>query len=190
MLTTAIETTSDNFAAQLGELFGTFKLKQHVKESKHTLGTKLDLFLCDDDINICDLTIMDVAVWGHYLLTHSIDLSAAPSTFVTRTAHNWKNLNIKVFHDGVVAVLGIDKSESWADDLLDNLVNMYDRTMTSLLYKLAPSRTKTLCLTIKCLVWQRMPCCSNLAADECLTAATGSHGLTNGYHQLRDSQRS
>ena len=39
--------------------------------------------------------------------------------------------------------LGVDKSESWTDAPLDDHVDMYDRTMTSLLDKLAPSRTKT-----------------------------------------------
>ena len=81
-----VDDASDNFAAELRELFDTLKLQEHVKESTQTLGRTLDLFLRDDGIDVCALTVTDVAGSDRYLLTCSVDVSAAPATFVTRTS--------------------------------------------------------------------------------------------------------
>ena len=122
-----------------------------------------------------------------------------PPTFVTRTSRDWKNLNIKEYSDSIVAVLGVNKSESWPDAQLDDLVDMYDRTMTLLLDKFELSHAKTYrirlsniwfdyeCLTAKILsrLRERHYESSNLGANR----ITWINQLRN-YHPLFDFKQS
>ena len=69
-------------------------------------------------------------------------LAAAP-TFVTKIARNWRCFDVNAFRTGVVGSIGAANVNSWNDIPLDDLVEYYDSTITSLLDRLAPSRTKT-----------------------------------------------
>ena len=54
-----------------------------------------------------------------------------------------------MFHSEVVATLGVDNSSSW-NALADELVETYEETITLLLDKLAPNRSRViLCSSVE-----------------------------------------
>ena len=62
-----VDDASDNFAAELDDLFDTFKPQRRTRI--HSAG-RSTFFLCDEDIDICDLIIIDVA--GPESLPHHV----------------------------------------------------------------------------------------------------------------------
>ena len=61
----------------------------------------------------------------------------AASTFVTKNARNWRCFDVNAFRTGVVGFLGAANVNSWNVIPLDDLVEYYDSTITSLLDRLA-----------------------------------------------------
>ena len=70
-------------------------------------------------------------------------MSATAPTFVTKIVRNWHCFDVSVFRTGVVRSIGAAYVNSWNDISLDDLIEYYDSATTSLLDRLAPSRTKT-----------------------------------------------
>ena len=122
------------------ETLQTFDLTQHIHEQTHQLGGTLDPLICDSELQLDDRAVIDIGVFDHHLLTCSINMTAAAPTFVTKIAHNWRCFVVHAFRTSVVRPIGAANVNSWNDIPLDDLV---DSTTTSLLDRLAPSRTKT-----------------------------------------------
>ena len=70
-------------------------------------------------------------------------MSAAAPTFVTKIARNWRCFDVNEFRTGGVGSIGAVNVNSWNDIPVDDFVEYYDSTITSLLDRLSPSRTKT-----------------------------------------------
>jgi hypothetical protein len=140
-----VNISNNKHAIKLRELLDMFRLLQHVPltQETHKDGNTLDLFVCDESLDASDLNITDIGVSDHHLVTCSVNLSSPAPTFITRTSRNWRDFDVDAFRLGVVAALGAHNSASWSNSTLDELVENYDATMTSLLDQLAPSRTKT-----------------------------------------------
>ena len=111
--------------------------------SRHIIGGTLDLLICDSELQLDDLAVIDIGVSDHHLLTCPINISVAASTFVTKIARNWHCFDVNAFRTGVVGSIGATSVNSWNDIPLDDLVEYYDSIITSLLDRLAPRRTET-----------------------------------------------
>ena len=137
-----MEDKSDSFSGELCEIFDTFRLTQHVVEPTHELGGTLDLFVINDDMDICDLLVTDVRISDHFLLTCSLNMSTASPEFITRTTRNWCDFDDNLFRADVCSTIGIHNASSWDNMSLDELVDIFNDTITVTLDQLVPQRTK------------------------------------------------
>ena len=77
-----------------------------------------------------EAVVTDVGISDHYLLTCSFNLSSAAPTFITRTSCNWRCFDVNTFRLEVAAGLGAQNSCSWDNNSLDDLVDIFDDTIT------------------------------------------------------------
>ena len=138
-----VQNSIDPFTVELSEIFNTFQLTQYVVEPKHELGGTSYLFITNDDLDVPDLVVTDVGISDHYLLTCSLNLSSAALKFVTRTSRNWQCFDVNTFRLEMATGLGAQNASSWDNNSLDNLVDIFDDTITSILDRLVPQRTKS-----------------------------------------------
>ena len=60
-------------------------------------------------------------------------MSAAAPMFVIKIVCNWRCFDVNAFHTGTVASIGAANVNSWNYIPLDDLIEYYDSTITSLL---------------------------------------------------------
>ena len=124
-------------------MLNTFRLTQHISEPTHELESTFDLFITNDDLDVPDLVITDVAISDHYLLTCSVNPSTAALTFITRTSCKWQCFEVDAFCLEVATGLGMQNACVWDNNSLDDLVDIFDDTIMSILDRLVPWRTKS-----------------------------------------------
>ena len=58
-----VEDNDDQHTAALLEILQTFDLTQHVREQTPHLGEMLDLLICDRELQLDDLAVIDIGVF-------------------------------------------------------------------------------------------------------------------------------
>ena len=81
-------------------------------------------------MDICDLLVTDVGISDHFLLTCSLNMSTAPSEFITRTTNNWRDFDDNPFRADVYSTIDIHNASSWDKMSLDELVDIFNDTIT------------------------------------------------------------
>lgn len=124
-------------------LYESFNLKQHVSVPTHHLGNTIDLLLTrSSDQGVSNIRVQDHLVSDHYVVYLSIAITRPPRPTKTITTRNFKKLD--------VTALKADLKDSELLTITSNdpeeLANVYNVTVSELLEKHAPSKTKTVVL--------------------------------------------
>ena len=82
-------------------------------------------------MDVLYLIATGIGISDHYLLMHSSNLSAADLTFITRKSHNLQDFDVDAFYLEVATSLGAHMN-LWDNNLLDNLVDIFDKIMSIL----------------------------------------------------------
>ena len=137
-----IERTADAHTRSLFGLLDSYGLSCRVNSPTHCLGGTLDVVFAPSDVMISPIVLTDTGLSDHLLLTWSVPFILSPPNYFTSLSRPWKRLDINAFLDALrLSPLCLS---SWDGLSVDQLVNLFDSNICSLLDRLLPLRSVTL----------------------------------------------
>ena len=138
-----VDRSTDSNCVQLGELLASFDLVQHVQEVTHDQGGILDLVITRPNDVVSKPSVNWNGISDHALLTFSIKATKSDNCSSVVTARCWKNLNKDLFELDLKSKKLSQISSYFDGKSLNELCDLYDKTLTQLLDKHAPKKTQT-----------------------------------------------
>ena len=137
-----VNNTSASDTVLFNNLNETFNLTQHVSDSTHTLGNTIDLLLTRSTENgVNKISICNHLISDHYAVHFSLTITRPPrpqKVVSTVCLRNFKTLDTAKFKGDILSSeLAIPSANS-----VDQLIESYNRVLTSLLDKHAPLKTQ------------------------------------------------
>ena len=128
-------------ANQFKHLLQAFGLTQHIKEPTHRLGHCLDLVITRDiSPPIASNFIILPGLSDHYAVMCNLSLCKPKVPTVTIKSRQWKHVNSpEVFHDIGTHLANLEVDH----DCLDSYVSQYESTVSDILDKYAPWKTRS-----------------------------------------------
>ena len=138
-----VDVATDPKATRMAKLLRSSRCVQHVIGPTYTDGHTLDLIISSEDDEISDVEVGE-RISDHSLLTFTISFSLKPVTHATRTIRSWRKFNEQAFNEDLRRSPIVDIPNDCANLELNDLTNLYDSTLISLLDKHCPKRTVTI----------------------------------------------
>jgi hypothetical protein len=137
-----LESCTENSSLMFTDLTTSVGLKQHVSSPTHTSGHLLDLVLSRPSDNVVHSTKVSSLISDHHAIHCSLNVSRPPLPQKTITYRNLKKLDMEEFQACLQQTpLLLNPSSS-----LDDLLNQYNTSISNVLDKLAPTKTRTVTL--------------------------------------------
>ena len=119
-----------------------FDLSQHITGPTHRAGHTLDVFITKTD----QLVPIGTAVCPQVISDHSLIIATLPQSkpetvFFNATVRGWKRLDKKAFQRDLISSDLCTSCDEWMAMSLDDMVSIYQDTLTGLLDKHTPRRT-------------------------------------------------
>ena len=135
-----VNDSSDGHALQFLTLLDSFNLVQHVSSATHISNNILDLVITSNQSNIISsVTISPVSPSDHFRVMSSIKFQPPPlKPAVLHSFRHMKNIDIDGFCDDISSSVLISDPPS----SLSELVSCYNKTLTAILDKHAPVKSK------------------------------------------------
>jgi len=137
-----LDRPDDPNCKRFNELIGSFGFDNRVTEPTHDRGGLLDVLLTRSDLPPPTTTLINTGLSDHLLIKWSTDLRVKPSPYTTSTRRSWSRLNVDEFRSAVEHSTLCD-SELLKSLDVDQLGNLYNDVITSILDKLLPVKTVT-----------------------------------------------
>ena len=136
-----VDVPSDRDAQRFLRLLETFNLKQHINVPTHRSGHTLDLVITRSDENVASkFDVYDPSISDHFVVTCMLSL---PKTSFERKeicCRKLKSIDMQTFRDEI-SNSALASPSSIVDDL-EQLTAVYDLTLSSLVDKHAPLKTR------------------------------------------------
>ena len=136
-----VDAPSDRDAQRFLRLLETFNLKQHINVPTHRSGHTLDLVITRSDENVASkFDVYDPSISDHFVVSCMLSL---PKTSFERKeicCRKLKSIDMQTFRDEI-SNSALASPSSIVDDL-EQLTAVYDLTLSSLVDKHAPLKTR------------------------------------------------
>ena len=127
---------------EFSELLADHGLTQRVDGATHDAGGTLDVVFTRDDLPPPAIDIIDVGLSDHHLLHWTSSLRRSPPVYVTSSRRPWRSFDQDVFQADLLVSALCDVGH-WSVLDGDELVKLYDDTVTLLLDRQVPSKNVT-----------------------------------------------
>jgi len=111
-----------------------------VTSATHDLGGILDVVASRADLPSPDVNVLDVGLSDHRLLRWSSSLTRPAPVYVTTTGRPWRRLDAAEF-TAALQSSSLCRPDVWSSLDVDELAQLYDSVLTSILNDLLPVRT-------------------------------------------------
>lgn len=136
-----LDHVNDPSTRQLTDVLSSYGLANRV--SVPTRGSGLiDVVASRSDLPAPSVDVTDVGLSDHRLLRWSAPLVRPPPVYTTTTCRSWRRLDIDAFRSGLQSS-ALCRPDDWRNLDVDQLGQLYDTVITSLLDQLIPVRSVT-----------------------------------------------
>ena len=137
-----LDVVDNTHTTRFNKVLEGFDLSQHITGPTHRAGHTLDVFITKTD----QLAPIGTAVCPQVISDHSLIIATLPQSkpetvFFNATVRGWKKLDKKAFHRDLISSDLCTSCDEWTAVSLDDMVGIYQDTLTRLLDKHAPRRT-------------------------------------------------
>jgi len=137
-----LERVFDPNVVEFSELLADHGLTQRVDGATHDAGGTLDVVCTRDGLPPPAIDIIDVGLSDHRLLRWTSSLRRSPPVYVTSSRRPWRSFDQDVFQADLLVSALCDEGR-WSVLDGDELVKLYDDTVTTLLDRQVPSKNVT-----------------------------------------------
>ena len=138
-----VDETSDSNGKRLLRLLQSSQRIHHVSGPTYTDGHLLDLIFTRDNEPVSDVAVGEF-ISDHALVTFNIPIAKKPLEHIIKTVRPWKRFDECAFSEDRRHSTIANPSAMHDGMQLEELVDMYDTTLTTLLDKHCPKRTITI----------------------------------------------
>ncbi|XP_003724061.1 uncharacterized protein LOC763238 [Strongylocentrotus purpuratus] len=135
-----VDDFNDVRARQFMNILSSYGMKQLVREGTHLHGHTLDLLITRDSATLVSDVSVILGVSDHHAVQCNLDLRKPSTSRRTVTTRPLRSMNREQFRSGVHESLSEIDIE---DSSISSSVERYDLSLTSLLDKLAPQKTRS-----------------------------------------------
>ncbi|XP_030851782.1 uncharacterized protein LOC115928576 [Strongylocentrotus purpuratus] len=135
-----VDDFNDVRARQFMNILSSYGMKQLVREGTHLHGHTLDLLITRDSATLVSDVSVILGVSDHHAVQCNLDLRKPSTSRRTVTTRPLRSMNREQFRSGVHESLSEIDIE---DSSISSSVERYDLSLTSLLDKLAPKKTRS-----------------------------------------------
>lgn len=132
-----VDDDDDVHAARLADLLQTYDCVQHVNDPTHRDGHTLDVVITDSDRKVYNVSA-DTYVSDHALVSFKLDISRPRLVQQWDTRRSWRNFSEVSFEEDLAASKLCSDLESLDELSVDDLAELYNDEMQSLLDKQCP----------------------------------------------------
>ena len=112
---------------------------QHVSEPTHTVGHTLNLVITRDDEPVSNVHVGD-QISDHALMSFAMVFEIMPLRYITKEVRSWQKFNNDAFEDDLSRSAIFNLTADYKSLDLDEMVELYDKILSSLLDEHCPSR--------------------------------------------------
>jgi len=142
-LNVRLDRDDDINTKQLLELLDVYWFTVQVSDPTHARGGLLDVVATRRDDAPLPVTVYDAGLSDHHLLLWSVPISRPPAPVVSVVHRPWHQLSIDELQ-GALAESRLCQRDHWANFNADQLAELYDSEITSVLDRLIPAKTVTI----------------------------------------------
>ena len=138
-----LDRDDDASSRRLTELFDTYGLVVRPHAPTHACGGLLDVVASRVDLTPPAVTVYDAGLSDHQLLEWSVPVCRPSPPIVSVVRRPWHRLSTDTLRD---ALLGsrLCQPDSWTDCSVDELADLYDSEVTTIIDRLIPAKSVTL----------------------------------------------
>jgi len=142
-LNVRLDRDDDINTKQLLELLYVYGFTVQVSDPTHALGGLLDVVSKRRDDAPLPVTVYKAGLSDHHLLLWSAPISRPPSPVVSVVRRLWHQLSIDELQEAL-AESRLCQRDHWANFNADQLAELYDSEITSVVDRLIPAKTVTI----------------------------------------------
>jgi len=134
------ERPDDAATSELNDDFAAHGLMNSVTLPTHNQGGALDVVVSRTDLTVPRVDVIDAGLSDHHLLRWSVPVTRESPVYVSTSSRPWKRLNSSTFRSAIATSPLCDAS-AWSALDIDELAQLYDKEITTILDRLVPMRT-------------------------------------------------